>query len=47
MDGKHGITARADALFEKARDEAFDMLVIPGGTVEYTKHEGLLDLMKR
>ena len=23
VNGKHGITARADALFEKARDEAF------------------------
>ena len=47
VDGKHGITVRADALFEKVRDEAFDMLVIPGGTTEYTKHEGLLDLVRR
>ena len=47
VNGKHGIQVRADALFEKARDEAFDMLVIPGGTLDYTKHDGLLDLVKR
>jgi len=47
VNGKHGITVRADALFEKARGEAFDMLVIPGGTMAYTEHEGLLDMVKR
>ena len=47
VNGKHGIPVRADALFDKARGEAFDMLVIPGGTTDYTKHEGLLDLVKR
>ena len=47
VNGKHGITVRADALFDKARDEAFDMLVIPGGTTDYTKHEGLIDLVRR
>ena len=53
VDGKHGISVRADALFEaieatkNERGGAFDMLVIPGGTTEYTKHEGLLELVKR
>ena len=47
VNGKHGISVRADALFESARDEAFDMLVIPGGTTGYTEHEGLLDLVRR
>ena len=47
VNGKHGITVRADALFEKAGEESFDMLVIPGGTTDYTKHEGLLDLVRR
>jgi len=47
VNGKHGISVRADALFEKARGEAFDMLVIPGGTTDYTEHEGLLDLVRR
>ena len=47
VHGKHGIQVQSDALFDKVRDEAFDMLVIPGGTTDYTKHEGLLDLVKR
>jgi 4-methyl-5(b-hydroxyethyl)-thiazole monophosphate biosynthesis len=47
VNGKHGIQVKADALFENVRDDAFDMLVIPGGTLDYTKHEGLLDLVRR
>ena len=47
VNGKHGIQVRADALFEKARGEVFDMLVIPGGTTDYTQHDGLLDLVRR
>ena len=47
VNGKHGITMSADALFEKVLDGAVDMLVIPGGTVDYTKHEGLLDMVRR
>ena len=47
VNGKHGIQMLADATFEIARDEAFDMLVIPGGTVDYTKHEELVDLVRR
>jgi len=47
VNGKHGIAVRADEMFDKARDEAFDMLVIPGGTISYTEHEGLLDIVKR
>lgn len=45
VNGKHGIAVRADALFENLKDP-FDMLVIPGGTVDTTKHEGLLDLVR-
>ena len=47
VNGKHGIQVRADSLFEKVHGEVFDMLVIPGGTTDYTKHEGLLDLVRR
>lgn len=47
VNGKHDIPVRADALFEDAKDAPFDMLVVPGGTVDYTKHEGLLDLVRR
>ncbi|MDR1875867.1 MAG: DJ-1/PfpI family protein [Synergistaceae bacterium] len=45
--GKHGIPVRADVLFENVRDVPFDMLVIPGGTTDYTEHDGLLDLVRR
>jgi len=47
VNGKHGITALADTTFEKVRGEEFDMLVIPGGTTDYTEHEGLLDMVRR
>jgi len=47
VNGKHGVQARADALFENACGEAYDMLVIPGGTIDYMNHEGLLELVKR
>ena len=45
--GKHGIEVRADALFADVKDKPFDMLVIPGGTTDYTEHEGLLNLVRR
>ncbi|MDR1379814.1 MAG: DJ-1/PfpI family protein [Synergistaceae bacterium] len=44
--GKHDIIVQADKLFEEARGNAFDMLVIPGGTTDYTEHEGLLDWVR-
>jgi 4-methyl-5(b-hydroxyethyl)-thiazole monophosphate biosynthesis len=49
VNGKHGIDVYADALFEevKERENSFDMLVIPGGTIDYTNHEGLLDWVRR
>ena len=47
VNGKHGIQVRADSLFENAHGEVFDMLVIPGGTTDYTKHDLLLDLVRR
>ncbi len=47
VNGRHGIVVLADALFDDAKDGPFDMLVVPGGTVDYTKHDGLLDLVRR
>jgi len=47
VKGKHGIQVWADTLFVDLQGDAYDMLVIPGGTLEYTKHEGLLDLVRR
>ena len=45
--GKHSVPVVADALFEDAKDGPFDMLVVPGGTIAYTEHEGLLELVRR
>jgi 4-methyl-5(b-hydroxyethyl)-thiazole monophosphate biosynthesis len=47
VKGKHDINVQADALFEEVRDRSFDVLVIPGGTTDYTEHEGLLDWVRR
>jgi 4-methyl-5(b-hydroxyethyl)-thiazole monophosphate biosynthesis len=47
VHGKHGIDVLADALFDEAREKPFDMLAIPGGTTDYTEHEGLLDWVRR
>ena len=44
--GKHGVAVHADALFERIKDQPFDMLVIPGGTTAYTEHQGLLELVR-
>jgi 4-methyl-5(b-hydroxyethyl)-thiazole monophosphate biosynthesis len=46
VNGKHGVAVHADALFDEARGKTFDMLVIPGGTTDYTEHEGLLDWVR-
>jgi len=43
--GRSAIPVEADAMFEDAKDRAYDMLIIPGGTVAYTEHEGLLKLV--
>jgi len=47
VTGKHNVPVHADALFEAISGEVFDILVIPGGTIDYTKHEGLLNLVRR
>ncbi|MDR1889267.1 MAG: DJ-1/PfpI family protein [Zoogloeaceae bacterium] len=47
VKSKHGVTVQADTLFEKAERAAFDMLIIPGGTIDYTGHEGLLDWVRQ
>jgi 4-methyl-5(b-hydroxyethyl)-thiazole monophosphate biosynthesis len=44
--GRSKIAVEADALFGDITDLAFDMLVIPGGTVAYLEHDGLLKLVK-
>ncbi len=39
--GAHGIPVEADVLFEDARFEDAELMVVPGGTVAYTSHEGM------
>ena len=46
LAGKSRITVEADAMFGDILSKEFDMLVIPGGTIAYTEHEGLLKLVK-
>ncbi|MDR1620768.1 MAG: DJ-1/PfpI family protein [Synergistaceae bacterium] len=47
VHGKHGVDVHADALFDEVEKGSFDMLAIPGGTTDYTEHEGLLDWVRR
>ncbi|MDR3279964.1 MAG: DJ-1/PfpI family protein [Synergistaceae bacterium] len=46
LTGRGKITVEADAVFDDIKNESFDMLVIPGGTVAYVEHEGLVSLVK-
>jgi 4-methyl-5(b-hydroxyethyl)-thiazole monophosphate biosynthesis len=45
--GRSGICVEADAMFDDIVGNEYDMLVIPGGTVAYTEHSGLVDLVRR
>ena len=46
--GKHNIIIQADTIFANiAKDDSFEMLIIPGGTLDYTEHEELLDLIRK
>ena len=46
--GKHNIIVHADVIFDDIEDrDSFDMLVIPGGTLDYTGHKGLLELVRK
>ena len=44
---KNKISVRADAMFDAVKNEKFDMLVLPGGTLEIKNHEGLQELIKK
>ncbi len=47
VKGSHDVIVKTDALFDDVKDRPFDMLVIPGGTTEHTKHAGLLKLVQK
>lgn len=44
---KNKILVRTDALFDAVKHENFDMLVLPGGTLEIKNHEELQELIKK
>lgn len=44
---KNKIPVKADAMFENVKDENFDMLILPGGTLNIKDHEGLQELVKK
>ncbi len=44
--GKHKINFSADILFNEAQNIDYEMLIIPGGTMAYLEHQGLLDLVQ-
>ncbi|GHS85302.1 thiazole biosynthesis protein ThiJ [Synergistales bacterium] len=44
--GRSKIAVEADVLWGDIQASSFDMLVIPGGTVAYLEHDGLLKLVK-
>ena len=44
---KNKVPVRADAMFDSIKNEKFDMLVLPGGTLTIKDHEGLQELIKK
>ena len=44
---KNKIPVRADAMFDSIKNEKFDMVVLPGGTITIKDHEGLQELIKK
>ena len=44
---KNKIPVKADAMFDAVKNEKFDMLVLPGGTLTIKDHEGLQELIKK
>ena len=47
LTGRSGIVVFSDRMFSEAEQDDFDMLVIPGGTIAYLEHAGLLALVKK
>ena len=44
---KNKIPVRTDAMFDAVKNENFDMLILPGGTLTIKDHEGLQELVKK
>lgn len=46
VEGAHGITVAADALFDKTDFSDAEMLILPGGPTHLIDHKGLCDLLR-
>jgi 4-methyl-5(b-hydroxyethyl)-thiazole monophosphate biosynthesis len=46
LTGRSRVTVETDKMFDDVANIQFDMLVIPGGTIAYVEHEGLLKLVQ-
>lgn len=47
VTGRSGIRVEADEMFGDMILQDFDMLVIPGGTIAYLEHDGLMRMAQR
>lgn len=41
----HGVPVVADTMFDEVKNTSVDMLILPGGTPDYVKHEGLKEMI--
>ena len=44
---KNKIHVKADAMFDSVKGEKFDMIILPGGTLEIANHLGLRELVQK
>ncbi len=44
---KNKIPVKADAMFDAVKGHSFDMLILPGGTLDIKNHDGLQELVKK
>ena len=44
---KNKIPVRTEAMFDSVKGQNFDMIILPGGTLEIKNHDGLQELVKK
>lgn len=44
---KNKIHVQADTMFDDVKERDFDMIILPGGTLDIKNHEGLQELVKK
>lgn len=45
VEASHKVSVIADLLFDEIKDAKADILILPGGTPDYDKHQGVKDLI--